>query len=192
IEALCQSFGITLSSPPPADKSATLPAVRGVALDQNQVQIGIRHIPDQPGMAAKIFLQLAEHNISVDMIIQSQRCRIVGDRPTKDIAFNIAQGDAAVAQPVLEKLAKQLGMGEVVINPDIAKVSIVGSGMVGYPGIAAKFFKALAEAKINIEMIATSEIKVSCVVPASEGVKALKVVHDAFGLAGAEKISIAG
>lgn len=190
IGALSQAFGISLAVNTTIKGTANLPPVRGVAIDQNQAQIAIRHVPDKPGMAAKIFMKLAEHNISVDMIIQSQRCRIINQQPTRDIAFIIAQADIHTTQAVLEKLAQQIGSQEVVVNPDIAKVSIVGAGMAGQPGVAAKFFDALAKEGINIEMIATSEIKISCVVPKSEGVRAVKVVHDAFGLAGLEKVQV--
>jgi aspartate kinase len=190
IGALSQAFGISLAVNTTIKGTANLPPVRGVAIDQNQAQIAIRHVPDKPGMAAKIFMKLAEHNISVDMIIQSQRCRIINQQPTRDIAFIIAQSDVHTAQTVLEKLAQQMGSQEVVVNPDIAKVSIVGSGMAGQPGVAAKFFNALAKEGINIEMIATSEIKISCVVPKSEGVRAVKVVHDAFALAGLERVQV--
>jgi aspartate kinase len=190
IGALSQAFGISLAANPTSKGTANLPPVRGVAIDQNQAQIAIRHVPDKPGMAAKIFMKLAEHNISVDMIIQSQRCRIINQQPTRDIAFIIAQADIHTTQAVLEKLAQQIGSQEVVVNPDIAKVSIVGAGMAGQPGVAAKFFDALAKEGINIEMIATSEIKISCVVPKSEGVRAVKVVHDAFALAGLERVQV--
>ena len=190
IGALSQALGISLAVNTTIKGTANLPPVRGVAIDQNQAQIAIRHVPDKPGMAAKIFMKLAEHNISVDMIIQSQRCRIINQQPTRDIAFIIAQADIHTTQAVLEKLAQQIGSQEVVVNPDIAKVSIVGAGMAGQPGVAAKFFDALAKEGINIEMIATSEIKISCVVPKSEGVRAVKVVHDAFGLAGLEKVQV--
>jgi aspartate kinase len=190
IGALSQAFGISLAANPICNGTANLPPVRGVAIDQNQAQIAIRHVPDKPGMAAKIFMKLAEHNISVDMIIQSQRCRIINQQPTRDIAFIIAQADIHTTQAVLEKLAQQIGSQEVVVNPDIAKVSIVGAGMAGQPGVAAKFFDALAKEGINIEMIATSEIKISCVVPKSEGVRAVKVVHDAFALAGLERVQV--
>jgi aspartate kinase len=192
LTALCQAFEID-NSPLPVVKnnSATpQPAVRGVALDQKQARLAIRHVPDRPGMAAKIFGLLAKKNISVDMIIQSQRCRIVDGVATRDIAFTLAQADAEEAGRVLEKLAKETGCGEVLIDPAIAKVSIVGAGMIGQPGVAAKFFAALAKEKINIQMITTSEIKISCVVAESEGVKALKVVHDAFDLAGENQIEV--
>lgn len=169
---------------------AHLHPVRGVALDVNQAQIAIRHVPDRPGMAAQIFGVLAQKNISVDTIIQSQRCRIINGHPTRDIAFTVAQADAQAAQIVLEELSDRTGCGEVMVDTDIAKVSIVGSGMAGKPGVAARFFEALAHQKINIKMIATSEIKVSCVVTKDDGVKALQAVHDAFELAGKETVRV--
>lgn len=182
VAALSQTFGVALNSEPKPPGEPDLPPVRGAALDQHQAQVAIRNVPDRPGMAAQIFTALAERNISVDMIVQSQRCRIVEGVPRRDIAFMTAQGDADAAKTILEKLAPTLGMGEVWINADIAKVSIVGAGMQGQPGVAARLFSALAEAGINIEMIATSEIKVSCVVPQTQGVEALQIIHRAFNL----------
>ena len=164
--------------------------MRSVALDLHQAQVAIRHVSDRPGMAARIFTALAEHNISVDMIIQSQRCRILDGHPTRDIAFTVAEGEAENARRVLEALAQEAVFRELIVNKDIAKVSIVGSGMLGQPGVAARFFAALAQENINILMIATSEIKVSCVVPQAEGVKALQSAHGVFGLAGKEKVEV--
>jgi aspartate kinase len=156
----------------------------------NQARLAIRHVPDRPGMAAKLFELLAEQNISVDMIIQSQRVREVNGVLTRDIAFTVAQIDAEVARKTLEKAAADLGFGSVVVNSAIAKVSIVGAGMISHPGVAAKMFEALAQHQINIQMIATSEIKVSCVVDEAQGVEALKVVHEAFELSGSQKIEV--
>ncbi len=190
IAVLAEAFGISCSATKVLIPASQLPAVRGVALDQHQAQIALRHVPDRPGMAAKVFTTLAEHNISVDMIIQSQRCRLINDYPCRDIAFTIAQSDLPTTQKVLDQLAQELGSGAVDINADIAKVSIVGSGMVGQPGVAAQLFEALAQAQINIEMIATSEIKISCVVAQDQGINALKVVHDAFGLAGKTLVTV--
>ena len=190
IEALCKAFGVNQAPPTNVSQFAHFPPVRGVALDLKRAQVGIRHIPDRPGMAAQIFMALADHNISVDMIIQSQRCRIIEDVPRRDIAFTIAENDINTTRTVLEKLAVKLGLGEVVINEEVAKVSIVGSGMVGHPGVAAKFFDALSKEKINIEMIATSEIKVSCIVSQTDAVKALKCIHETFGLAGKEVVNV--
>jgi aspartate kinase len=190
IAALCHTFEINSSSTALASPSANTPAVRGVALDMNQARIAIRQVPNRPGMAAKLFGFLAEYNISVDMIIQSQRCRIVDGVPRRDIAFTVARMDAENAQQKLQQVAAEFDWGEVVLDQAIAKVSIVGSGMVGQPGTAAKMFTALAKNHINIQMIATSEIKISCVVGEDEGVKALQVIHSAFDLAGSEKFVV--
>jgi aspartate kinase len=190
IAALCNTFEINYSSTTLTPASAKAPAVRGVALDINQAQIAIRQLPNRPGIAAKLFGFLAESNISVDMIIQSQRCRIVNGVPHRDIAFTVARMDAENAQQKLKQAAQEFGWGEVILDSAIAKVSIVGSGMLGQPGIAAKMFTALAQNHINIQMIATSEIKISCVVSQDEGVKALQVIHTAFELAGTEKFVV--
>jgi aspartate kinase len=187
IAKLCRTFEVTSSGRSVPEAAPDEPKVRGVALDVKQAQLAIRHVLDRPGMAAQVFMLLAKHNISVDMIIQSQRCRVVNDAMTRDIAFTVAQADAIAAQKVLQESAGEFGWGDVVVDSAIAKVSIVGSGMVGQPGVAAQMFEALRQENINIQMIATSEIKVSCVVPESEGIKALQVVHRAFGLSGTEK-----
>ncbi|NJN72348.1 MAG: aspartate kinase [Limnothrix sp. RL_2_0] len=193
IATLCDVFEIA-SSPmtiiPAAFSHANHPPVRGVALDLKQAQLAIRHVPDHPGMAAKIFSLLAQQNISVDMIIQSQRCRVLNGVSTRDIAFTVAQGDAEAARLALSGIAERMSFGEIEVNPAIAKVSIVGAGMIGAPGVAAKFFQALADDRINIQMITTSEIKISCVVPEAQGKQALKLVHDAFDLAGTAKIEV--
>ncbi|MDZ8227744.1 aspartate kinase [Nostoc sp. ChiVER01] len=178
-------------SPLPTPHSPLLTSpVRGVALDLNQARLAIRQLPDRPGMAAKLFGLLAQHNISVDMIIQSQRCRVIDGVPRRDIAFTVSRIDGESAKKMLTQVAAELGWGEVVLDSAIAKVSIVGAGMVGQPGVAAKMFEALAEHQINIQMIATSEIKISCVVAQEQGVKALQVIHAAFGLAGSEKFVV--
>jgi aspartate kinase len=200
VTVLCKAFEIQQSLLPPAistnlsttsttSTKSSLP-VRGVALDLNQARLAIRQVQDKPGMAARLFGLLAEKNISVDMIIQSQRCHIVNGIATRDIAFTVAKMDADFAQKVLTEVAQEFGWGEVVLDKDIAKVSIVGAGMVGQPGIAAKMFDALAQNQINIQMITTSEIKISCVVSQDQGVKALQVIHTAFELAGSEKFVV--
>ena len=174
----------------PSANLLPIPPVRGVALDMNQVRLAIRQVPDRAGMAAKIFGLLAHHNISVDTIIQSQRCRIIDGVPRRDIAFTIARMDAEAAMKILNVAATEFGWGEVVLDDAIAKVSIVGAGMVRQPGVAAKMFDALAQHQINIQMIATSEIKISCVVAQEQGVEALQLIHAAFGLAGSQKIHV--
>jgi aspartate kinase len=179
---------LILSSP----SSPHHPPVRGVALDLNQARLAIRQLPDRPGMAAKLFGLLAQHNISVDMIIQSQRCRVIDGVPRRDIAFTVSRIDGESAKKMLTQVAAELGWGEVVLDSAIAKVSIVGAGMQGQPGVAAKMFEALAQQQINIQMIATSEIKISCVVAQEQGVKALQAIHAAFELAGSEKFVVPG
>ncbi len=188
VRALQTAFEIESSSH--SSPSSSAPPVRGVALDIKQARLAIRHVPDRPGMAAKIFGLLADHNVSVDMIIQSQRCHLVDGVATRDIAFTVARMDAPAAQSMLQQAAAEYGWGEVTLDSAIAKVSIVGAGMVGQPGVAAKMFEALAQHQINIQMITTSEIKISCVVREEEGVKALQVIHAAFGLSGSEKFVI--
>jgi aspartate kinase len=181
---LCKTFEVE-SSPAKITVSEVVqscPPVRGVALDLKQARLAIRHVPDRPGMAARIFQELAAANISVDMIIQSQRSRSIQGEMTRDIAFTVPQLDLAVAQEKLEAIAQSLGNIEVTSDSDVAKVSIVGTGMLGRPGVAAQMFEALAAQSINIQMIATSEIRVSCVVSKSQGVDALKAAHQAFGL----------
>ncbi|BAZ12207.1 aspartate kinase [Calothrix sp. NIES-4071] len=190
VSSLVKAFDITTSPLPPSSISPSSSPVRGVALDMNQARLAIRNVPDKPGMAAKLFGLLAEHNVSVDMIIQSQRCHIIDGAPRRDIAFTVARLDAESTQLLLQEAALEYGWGEVVLDSAIAKVSVVGAGMVGQPGVAAKMFEALAQNKINIQMIATSEIKISCVVEQEQGIKALQVIHEAFGLAGSEKFVV--
>lgn len=196
ISVLCQTFNIDCSPVQLTYKQKHSVAtdnstpVRGVALDMNQARLAIRQVTDRPGMSAQLFGLLAKENISVDMIIQSQRCRIIDGAPTRDIAFTVSQADGEAARLALQKASSDLGFGHILLDPDIAKVSIVGSGMVEQPGVAAKMFEALAKEQINIQMIATSEIKVSCVVAKEQGVLALQVIHQAFGLAGSKKIQV--
>jgi aspartate kinase len=200
IASLCHTFQIncspfsvaTVSQAFDTDSSFHTPQspVRGVALDLNQARLAIRHVPDRPGMAAQVFGLLAQENISVDMIIQSQRCRVINGVPTRDLACTVAQADAEAARMALQQAAPVLGCGEILVDPDIAKVSIVGAGMLGQPGTAARMFEALAQHQINIQMITTSEIKVSCVVDQEQGVTALQAIHKAFGLAGSKTIQV--
>jgi aspartate kinase len=197
IAILCQHFAINISAAPQGDLP-TVP-VRGVALDMKQARVAVLNVPDKPGMAAKIFSLLAQRNISVDTIVQSQRTRSINGVVTRDIAFTVAQSevgkgprDASEAQKVLELARAELGYGEVVLNESISKVSIVGSGMVGTPGIASRMFQALADAGINLHIIATSEIRVSCVVDRDRGVNALQVVHQAFDLGGEQTVTVPG
>ena len=167
------------------------PPVRGVALDTDQARIAIRQVPDTPGMAAQIFTLLAKKNISVDAIIQSQRCHIIDGVPTRDIAFTVAQSAAELACEVISELDRKIGCGQALGDVAIAKLSVVGAGMIRHPGVAAQFFAALAQEKINIQMITTSEIKISCVINEADAMKALNAVHQAFGLGSKDRLTIA-
>ena len=189
-QILCDVFDIDSSSLPAANINTEAPAVRSVALDRHKARVAVIHVPDRPGKAAQIFSVLAEHHVSVDTIIQSQRCRVINDIPTRDIAFTVSQGEAEIAKKAIAQVKSEIGYESIIIDNAIAKVSVVGSGMLGKPGVAAKLFRSLARENINIQMIATSEIKISCVVAESEGVKALQVIHNTFDLAGEEQIQV--
>ena len=153
-------------------------AVRGIALDENIAKIGILNVPDQPGTAAKLFGSLAAEKINVDMIVQS-----IHSQGTKaDMAFTVERPDLKKAVEVTEKVAKALNAEKVVSDADVCKVSLVGIGMVSQPGTASRMFQVLSEEKINIQMITTSEIKISCVVRAEQGKRAVQALHKAFGL----------
>lgn len=189
IAALQKAFEVEVQADKPSVASSTNssknPPVRGVALDRNRARIAVQKVPDRPGMAAQILEQLAEQNISLDMIVQSQ-----SDRDVNEIAFTVAITDLAKAETALKQVATDLGYGEVSCDDDISKVSIVGSGMINQSGIAARMFGALADAGINIEMIATSEIKVSCVVRDNQAEQALKLIHQEFNLSGDRAIEV--
>jgi aspartate kinase len=161
-----------------AGKMEKKEAVRGIALDENIAKIGILKVPDKPGVAAKLFGALAEEKINVDMIVQS----IHSGGEQADMAFTVNRADMKKALEVTGKVAKQLGAQGVASDPNVGKVSLVGVGMVSQPGTAAKMFETLAENKINIQMISTSEIKVSCVIAAEQGKRAVQILHQAFGL----------
>jgi aspartate kinase len=161
-----------------AGKMEKQEAVRGIALDENIAKIGILNVPDQPGTAARLFGSLAADKINVDMIVQS----IHSQGAQADMAFTVERPDQKKAVEVTEKVAQALGAEKVVSDADVCKVSLVGIGMVSQPGTASRMFQVLSEEKINIQMITTSEIKISCVVKAEQGKKAVQALHKAFGL----------
>jgi len=170
-------------NPPPA--GAGEPEVRGVALDRDQAQVAVRHIPDKPGTAAAVCRVLADAGISLDAIVQSERSHGTGDHQSRDMGFCLKRDDLERARTALQPLLNQWPGASFEEGMAIARVSAVGAGMPSTAGTAARMFRSLAEAGVNIEMIATSEIRTSCVVPEADGVKALQVVHAAFGLGGA-------
>jgi len=151
--------------------------VRGAALNKDLAKVTIRGVPDRPGIAAEIFHAIARANIVVDDIIQN----ISSDGRT-DLSFTIAQTDADSVSDVGTRLVKELPAAGFEIDKKVAKVSIVGVGMRSHTGVAEKMFKALAEAKVNIQMISTSEIKISCIIDRERAEDALRAVHGAFEL----------
>jgi aspartate kinase len=151
--------------------------VTGVAHDTNVARITIRGLPDIPGIAHRIFSALAERHINVDMIVQT------ASRSGKaDISFTVTKTDAEAAEDTVRHVGREIGAGEVAAGEGVAKVSMIGAGMASNPGVAAAMFGALAEAGVNIQMISTSEIKVSCIVPVEDVEKAVRAVHRAFNL----------
>jgi aspartate kinase len=161
------------------DKEMENVVVSGIAYDKNQAKITIVNVPDKPGIAARLFDSIASSNIIVDMIVQN----ISSDGKFADISFTVPKTESKKALEVTEKIAKKLGAERVDKREDISKVSIVGVGMRSHSGVAAKMFRTLAEHKINIMMISTSEIKISCVIDLKFTELALRVLHSAFDLA---------
>ena len=153
--------------------------VAGVAADLSQVRIVVCDVPDKPGVAANLFKNLANEYISVDMIIQSYARKASN---TNDIAFTVDANDLPKTMVVLDRLKSEINAGDIKVDEDIAKVSIVGAGMIDRPGIASAMFETLAELNINIKMISTSEIKISCLVDKDNAQKALKALHSVFEL----------
>ena len=153
--------------------------VAGVAADSSQVRVVVCDVPDTPGAAATLFSSLADENVSVDMIIQSYARKVSN---TNDIAFTINKEDLDKATAILKDVQVKLGAADVKIDDDIAKISIIGAGMIDRPGIASTMFKTLAENNINIRMISTSEIKISCLIEQSRANDAVEALHKVFGL----------
>ncbi len=159
------------------DKDMEREVVSGVTYDRDQAKITVVNVPDRPGIAARLFTPLAEHNIMVDMIIQNASV----DSLT-DLTFTVSRKDVKQASILVQEAAKDIGAARVEIDDSVAKISIIGVGMISHSGVAAKMFTTLAKEGINIEMISTSEIKISCVVKAKYTELAVMVLHDAFEL----------
>ena len=151
--------------------------VRGVALDKNQAKITLAHVPDKPGAAARIFNAIGASAINVDMIVQTASH---GTSGATDISFTTDKADLLKARKVLDSIKAEVGFKEVIAAENIGKLSIVGVGMRSHTGVAARMFEALAQAGVNIDMISTSEIKVSVVIDAAKGETAMKAVHAVF------------
>lgn len=149
--------------------------VKGVACDTDIILVSIIGLKDAPGIAFKVFNQLSRKNVNVDIILQS-----VGRHGTKDITFTVPKGQKAETLEAIEDIRPLIAFDDVVIKDTVGKVSIVGAGMETHPGVASKMFEALSDANINIQMISTSEIKISVLIDAVDCQKAVQVVHDAF------------
>jgi aspartate kinase len=159
------------------DPSVEQPIVSAVISDQSEAKLTVAGVPDQPGVAAKLFRALAERSINVDMIEQN-----VSRHGTTDISFTVPHEDLESALEVTGQLQQQLGATEVIADPDIATVSIIGAGMKTHPGVSATMFEVLANEGINIEMISTSSIRLTCVVRSEVAERAVAALHRAFSL----------
>ena len=158
------------------DKNMERIVVSGVTSDKNQAKITLLGVKDEPGVAAQIFIGLAEANINVDMIIQN----VAKEDGKTDISFTVPKTDLIKAKAACEKLGKDAGITEILSDENISKVSIVGIGMKSHSGVAATMFKVLSDNQINIKMISTSEIKVSCIIEEKFTELAVRVLHSAF------------
>jgi aspartate kinase len=152
--------------------------VRGVSLDKNQAKITLVAVPDKPGVAARIFKALGDATVNVDMIVQNISHGT--GTPATDLSFTLDKPDLLKAQKVIESLKKEIAFGNVITSEKIGKLSIVGVGMKSHSGVAGKMFETLANEGVNIEMISTSEIKISVVIDLAKGEQAMKAIHAAF------------
>ncbi len=151
--------------------------ISGVTLNKNEAKITVCDVVDMPGIAAKIFREISKNGINVDTIVQN-----VSHKGYTDLSFTVPLADLGKAKSITSKIARSIKAGGVIEDKDIARVSIVGVGMKTHPGVAAKMFEALAEKKINIDMITTSEISISCIINKKNAERAVKAVHSNFGL----------
>ncbi|MDX6484896.1 MAG: aspartate kinase [Gaiellaceae bacterium] len=157
--------------------------ISAVTHDTSEAKATVLAVPDRPGVAARVFRALADAGVNVDMIVQNSSAD-----GTTDITFTLPRTDLAAAEPILEQLAGEIDAKGIVYDADVAKVSLVGAGMKSHPGVAADMFEALADAGINIEIISTSSIRISCVIRATEVEKAVSAVHEKFRLFAEERV----
>jgi aspartate kinase len=160
------------------DETMEQAIISGIAHDTSEAKVTIREVPDQPGIAAAIFRPLADAEVNVDMIVQN-----VSAAGRTDVSFTMPKQDLVKAEPVLQEIARAVGGHGVATDSDVAKISLVGAGMKTHPGVAADMFDALADAGINIEIISTSSIRISCLVRAGDVERAVRAVHERFRLA---------
>ncbi|HLO26288.1 MAG TPA: aspartate kinase [Geobacteraceae bacterium] len=166
------------------DKDMEAVLVSGIAYDKNEAKIAVMHVPDKPGIAAKILSPLSDANISVDMIVQN-----VSEQGLTDFTFTVTKADFKKALAITRETAKEIDARDIVTDENISKISIVGVGMRSHAGVATKMFQTLAREGINIQMISTSEIKVSVVIDSKYTELAVRVLHDAFGMSGREAVA---
>lgn len=160
--------------------------VRGIPHDMDVAKITLRNVPDRPGIAAHVFEPLAEAHVSVDVIVQNASAE-----GSTDLTFTVSKGDLGRALPIVEQIAREIDAGEVATDDKVAKVSIVGTGIQSAPGFAARMFRCLADAGINIEMVSTSEIRITCIVRAERVQDAVRALHTAFELEHADPAELA-
>ena len=155
------------------------PIISGVTHDVSEAKVTVSNVPDRPGISAALFEPLAAANVNVDMIVQN-----TSKDGTTDISFTVPKADMSAAERIVAEVAKDIGAAGVDHDSEIAKVSLIGAGMKTSPGVAARMFRVLADENVNIEMISTSTIRISCVVAASDMERAVRALHTAFGLDG--------
>ena len=160
--------------------------VRGIAHDLDVAKVTVRGVPDQPGIAAAVFEPLAEHHLSVDVIVQN-----ASSEGLTDLTFTVSKADLDRAVPIIEGVAKRIHAAEVTADDKVGKVSIVGTGIQSAPGFASRMFRCLSDAGINIEMISTSEIRITCIVREDKVADAVRALHKAFELEKAEPAELA-
>jgi aspartate kinase len=167
-----------------ADETMEQAIISGVTHDTSEAKVTIRAVPDRPGVAAEVFNTMAEANVNVDMIIQN-----VSEDGRTDISFTTPKEDLARARRAVADVVDSLQARAWSIDESVAKVSLVGAGMKTHPGVAAKMFRTLAEAGVNLDMISTSPIRISCVISADQVDTAVRALHDSFGLSD-EEVSV--
>ena len=176
--------GTQITGEPPVEQAI----ISGVAHDLSEARITVVGVPDKPGEAAAIFRAIADAEVNIDMIVQN----VSGAAGRTDISFTLPNSDLATAVTALSKVQASVGFESVLSDEHIGKVSLVGAGMRSHPGVSATFFEALAEAAVNVEAISTSEIRISVVTRDTDVPAAVKAVHDAFELGGAEEATVYG
>jgi aspartate kinase len=160
------------------------PLITAVTHSTGEARVTLKGVPDTPGIAGRVTTALADANVNIDMIIQNEP---VSEGHRADMSFTIPRDDIPTAQAAITAIAEELGV-EIATDPSMGKVSIVGAGMKTHPGVAAKVFTTLGENNINIEMISTSPIRISCVVPGERVPDAVRALHSAFNLSGDDSI----